>query len=112
MVEPPMRDREKNLEAIRVACFRANPDRVADDRHIGLCDVLLASQVVGRNLAIRDTGRFMELREDELEEKIGWAEVFGDAGVFWEFRSNDLEAQSDETINALSDLLVPGCTAT
>jgi hypothetical protein len=103
-----MRNREKTLEAIRAVCCRANPDRVPSDRHIGLCDILLASQDVGRNLAIQDSGCFMELREDELEEKIGWADVSADRGVFWELRNDHLEAQSDDVIGALADLLVPG----
>jgi hypothetical protein len=51
-MEHPMTDREKNIEAIRTVCRRANPDRPAQagrdvwerDRYIGICDVLLASQ--------------------------------------------------------------------
>ena len=79
-----MTDRERNIAAIRIVCRRANPDRPAQagreaweaDRYVGICDVLLASHKAGRNLAVQGSGRFMELREDELEEEAVWAEGF------------------------------------
>jgi len=114
-MEHPMTDREKNIEAIRTVCRRANPDRPAQagrdvwerDRYIGICDVLLASHKAGRNLAVQDSGRFMELREDELEEEPVWGEAFDDPSICWDLHNNDLEAQSDDLIDALADLLVP-----
>ncbi len=58
-----MIDREKNIEAIRAACRRANPDRPTQagrdvwerDLYIGIGDVLLASHKAGRNLAVHRT---------------------------------------------------------
>jgi len=103
-VEHPVTDREKNIEAIRTVCRRANPDRLVQagrdvwerDRYIGICDVLLVSHKAGRNLAVQDSGRFMELREDELEEEAVWAEALDDPSIGWDLHNNDLEAQSDD----------------
>ena len=114
-MEHPMTDREKNIEALRTMCRRANPDRPVPggrdvwehDRYIGICDVLLASHKTGWNLAVQGSGRFMELREDELEEEAVWVEAFDDPSICWGLHNNDLEAQSDDMIDALADLLVP-----
>ena len=72
------------------------------DRYIGICDVLLASHKAGSNLAVQDSGRFMELREDELEEEAVWVEAFDDPSICWDLHSDDLEAQSDDMIEALA----------
>ena len=114
-MEHPMTDREKNIEALRTMCRRANPDRPVPggrdvwerERYIGICDVLLASHKAGWSLAVQGSGRFMELREDELEEEAVWVEAFDDPSICWDLHSDDLEAQSDDMIEALADLLVP-----
>ena len=48
-----------------------------------------------------------ELREDALEEEAVWVEAFDDPSIYWDLHSDDLEAQSDDMIDALADLLVP-----
>ena len=111
-----MTDREKNIDAMRAACRRANPDRPTQagreawerDLYIGIGDVLLASHKAGRNLAVQDSGRFLELRQDALEEEAGWVEAFEDPSLYWDLHDNDLAAQSDDLIEALADLLAPG----
>ena len=116
-MEHSVTDREKNIEALRTVCLQASPDRPAQagrdawerDRYIGICDVLIASHKAGRNLAVQDSGRFMELRQDELEEEAVWAEAFDDPSICWDLRNDDLEAQSDDMIDALASLLVPNC---
>jgi hypothetical protein len=70
--------------------------------------VLIASHKAGRNLAVQDSGCFMELRQDELEEEAEWAEAFDDPSVCWDLHNDDLGAQSDDMIEALADLLVRG----
>src|SRR4051794_10093729 len=65
------------------------------------------SHKAGWNLAVQGSGRFMELREDELEEEAVWVEAFEDPSICWDLHSDDLEAQSDDMIDALADLLVP-----
>ena len=115
-IEHPVTDREKDIQAIRTACRQANPGKPAQagrdawerDRYIGICDVLIASHKAGRNLAVQDSGRFMELREDGLEEEQVWVESFEDPSICWDLHSDDLEAQSDDMIDVLADLLVPG----
>ena len=114
-IEHPVTDREKDIQAIRTACRQAHPDKAQAGRdawkrdlYIGICDVLIASHKAGRNLAIQDSGRFMELREYELEEEQAWVEAFDDPSICWDLHSDDLEAQSDDMIEALADLLVPG----
>jgi len=115
-MEHSVTDREKDVEAIRTVCRQANPDKPAQagrdawerDRYIGICDVLIASHKAGRNLAVQDNGRFMELREDELEEEAVWVEAFDDPSIRWNLYSDDIQAQSDDMIDALANLLVPG----
>jgi hypothetical protein len=115
-MEHSVTDREKNMEALHILCLRANPDRPATasrdawgrKRYIGLCDVLLASHKAGRTLAVQNSRRFIELREDELEEEPVWADAFEDPSTCWDLHSDDLEAQSDDMIDALANLLVPG----
>jgi hypothetical protein len=115
-MEHSVTDREKDIEAIRTVCRQANPDKPAQagrdawarDRYIGICDVLIASHKAGRNLAVQDNGRFMELREDELEEEAVWVEAFDDPSIRWNLYSDDIQAQSDDMIDALANLLVPG----
>jgi hypothetical protein len=75
-MEQTMTDRERHIEAIRSICTRANHSRLAQagrdaweqDRSIGICEVLLASKQAGRTLAVQNSGRFLELRQDQLEE--------------------------------------------
>jgi hypothetical protein len=50
----------------------------------------------------------MELREDELEEEAVWVEAFDDPSIRWNLYSDDIQAQSDDMIDALANLLVPG----
>ena len=98
-----MTEREKNIKAIRTACIAAHPDRV----HLmfGIRDVLLASEKVGRNLAIRDNGCFLIYGEHELEEELGWFEMFND-DVQWDLRTDDLALQNDKTLEVIATLLV------
>jgi hypothetical protein len=88
-MEHSVTDRERNIEVLRTVCLRASPNRLAQaNRHvgerdpsIGICDLLIASHKAGRNLAVQDSGCFLELRQDELEEETVWVDAFEDPSI-------------------------------
>ena len=88
--------RDQQLEAIRAACIKANPNRHRENARwwhryepepVRLADVLLAVTELGRPMATRSRSLIM------------------DALVQWDLMRDDLAQQSDECVAFPYDLL-------
>lgn len=95
-----------NLEIIRKKCIEANPtdDRwnvlLADEEKVRLADVLLAVKIHSKKDYLIDvSGHFCETIS------LNGLEVRSIENVFWNFRKDSLEDQSEVTKNFLAGLL-------
>ncbi len=94
-------NRQEQLETIRAACIRANPDRawiryedVDTEWPVRLADVLWA---------------WHEKADKDLQDKdiipLPMRAMYGKIALHWNLRKDDLTEQSDETISFLYDIL-------
>lgn len=119
-------NRDKQLEAIRAACIKANPQIVVNKhaqlikldhtveyfeecRPVRLADVLLAIHAVEpankTNVTIESDGQFIQ----RLPTGNG-TETVPHAMLHWNLRQDDLTEQSDECITFLISVVQDDCT--
>lgn len=101
------------IEAIRAACIKANPADDWDDydptceykypRPIRLADVLLAI-TDGYFFAVSEDGHILRMVEGSGTNELGLFRYEG-TGKYWNPRTDDLTAQSDECLKFLVNLL-------